>query len=82
MSLIRSPQHPEDIQPVPWPQRQLSEIGLPGTAIAELGTRGIRTLGDLPPVTTDIWFSGLPGVGAKTAPKCLAALAAFKETAL
>lgn len=79
-SRIRSPQAPADLEPVPYEQKSVGEIGLTPSVIKTLNGKGIYVLPDL-----DAFLSGggdltdFDGIGDKTAEKIEGLLEAYNE---
>jgi len=83
MSIVRSPQAPEDLLPVPWQQRPLSDVGFPAKAIefmrTEYGVTHLGVLHTMRRTNHNFKLTDCPGVGASTAAKIEQAIEAYTE---
>lgn len=77
---ILPPDTPDDLYPLPWPQRPLTVFGLNTKQIQSFTDAGVENLG-----TLEIWLehhkpSELAGVGPKTESDILEGFESLKKT--
>lgn len=76
-----SPQAPKDLEPVPFAEKHVEELGANTRATRNLVKAGIKTLSDFEErVAADFDFTSIPYVGAKTAEDLVSTFHALKKT--
>lgn len=77
---ILPPDTPDDLYPLPWPQRPLTILGLSTKQVQTFKDAGVHNLG-----TLEIWLehhepSELSGIGPKTEQSILEGFESLKKT--